>query len=366
MKATLQLSTRSSTRSSTIGMLLAIVGLELFCGAGCVRRARAPEQQRTDVQEKMKRLIDTRLAEWQTASVALQQAAPLPAGRGWDAHADAPAIAAMRAAWARGRTAYELVEGAVAPLFPESDLATDARYEYFLAPLGSAGDPDPFDARGVVGMHAIERVLWANAIPPDVVAFESVLPGFRKAAFPATAAEARAFKQDLVGRVVTDVRALGADLATLEIDVAFAFRGLVDLALEQKEKVDKAATGEEESRYAQATMRDLRANMRGCRDAYDVFRPWVLATHGGDAVDARVTGALARLDDAYAAVAGDAIPRPPTTWSSLNPRAGDRDTAFGRLFTAVEHETNPQGPQSLVTALGAVADQLELPRALFR
>src|SRR5881628_2638432 len=62
---------------------------------------------------------------------------------------DAEAITAMREAWKRARTAYEHVEGAVVSLFPGVDVALDARYEEMLAKLGPAGDPDPFDGRGV-------------------------------------------------------------------------------------------------------------------------------------------------------------------------------------------------------------------------
>jgi iron uptake system component EfeO len=349
------------------GAAALVFALALGALAGACERAAAKRQRRvSEVQDGMKRLITARLAEWDAAVAALQAAAPVSAGRGWDARLDARALDEMRAAWTRGRIAYERVEGAVAPLFPESDVATDARYEMFLAAALGTGDPSPFDGEGVVGMHAIERILWADAVPAEVSAFERALAGYRAPAFPATEAEARAFKRDLVGRVVADVRQLGRDLGPVELDVAFAFRGLIDLALEQKEKVDKAATGEEESRYAQATMRDLRANMQGCREAYDVFRPWVLATTGGPAVDAKVAAAFARLEAAYRAIAGDAIPRPPATWSALEPSPTDRATPFGILFTAVERESNPELPGGLVASLGEVADVLPLPRALLR
>jgi iron uptake system component EfeO len=83
----------------------------------------------------------------------------------------------MRAAWHRGRTAYELIEGAIAPLFPESDTATDARYDDYLAHLGADGDADAFDAPGVIGMHALERISWADQIPAEVSSFERGLSG---------------------------------------------------------------------------------------------------------------------------------------------------------------------------------------------
>jgi iron uptake system component EfeO len=352
-------------RRKTIDLVGVLVGVALLA-AGCFRDAGAAERRRVEVQTKMKQLLSTRLSEWKAASTALRDAAPITSGRGWDARQDAVALAAMRKAWTDGRTAYELVEGAIAPLFPESDVATDARYDAFSSTLGHAGDPDPFDGEGVIGMHAIERVLWADAVPPPVIKFEQGLPGYRRPSFPATEAQARAFKERLVGRLVADVDKLVAELAPLELDLAFAFRGLLDLAAEQKEKVVKAATGEEESRYAQATMRDLRANLRGCREAYEIFRPWLLAARGGGAVDQQVTAAFGRLDASYAAVKGDAFPHPPTSWSSLNPAASDRGTAFGRLFSVVEKETDPAVKDSLVAALGGVAEKLDLPAAILR
>src|SRR5262249_10954252 len=104
----------------------------------------------------------------QAAAEALQKAAPGPSGRGWDVKQDQSAVAAMRAAWGDARTAYEHIEGALAPLFPEIDFAIDARYDDFLTRIGPKGDSDPFDGEGVTGMHAVERILWADEIPARV------------------------------------------------------------------------------------------------------------------------------------------------------------------------------------------------------
>src|SRR5262245_16987829 len=221
----------------------------------------------------MHALISRRLGELADAARDLAAAAPEPRGRGWDAREDAPALAAMKAAWTRARLAYELVEGAVAKMFPESDVATDARYDDFLGVLGPVGDEAPFDDRGVTGMHAVERILWSDAVRPEVVDFEKGLPGYRAPAFPATEAEARAFKRQLLGKLVRDVAELRSQMGALVLDAAFVVAGTVDLAMEQVEKVDRAATGQEESRYAQVTMRDLRANRQGCLEAYMLLGP---------------------------------------------------------------------------------------------
>lgn len=335
----------------------------LLTASGCGKAD--DDSQRLRVETEMKRWLLRNVKDFGRAAVDLQQAAPVSVERGWDAELDAPAIAAMRESWFRGRAAYELVEGALAPIFPESDTATDFRYDDFLGVIGSAGDSRPFDDQGVIGMHAIERILWSRSMPKDALAFEQALPGYRPAAFPASSAEAREFKDKLAARLVSDVRKLEAELAPLELDIAFAFRGLIDLTAEQLEKVDRASTGREESRYALTTMRDLRANREGCLQAYAIFRPWLLAK-GHAALDKKVEQAFARLEAAYDAVPGDSIPRPPEGWSGIEPRAEHAVTPFGKLFFVVQRETDDTRPDSLSASLLGVADALGLPKAVLR
>ncbi len=325
----------------------------------------ADDSERARVALGMKQQLTEQVAVLQASAEELERAAPTPSERGWDATEDARAIRTMMDAWTRGRVAYELVEGALAPLFPQSDLATDARYDDVLAKLGNDGDPNAFDDQGVIGMHAIERILWADRIPAEVLAFEKALPGYRPAARPSTEAEARAFKQQLAHQLSVDVAALKTQLGPLELDVAFVFRGLIDLTREQLEKVDRAATGREESRYAQTTLRDLRANREGCLAAYRLFQPWLLA-HDRQALDAKVLASYERLRVAYDALPGDALPLPPPGWSSIDPRAEQLATPFGKLFTVVRHETDDADPSSLAGTLMAVADALSLPKAVLR
>jgi len=323
------------------------------------------QAQQARVERSMKVWLASELRHFHDAAADLQRAAPTPSGRGWSAPDDAEAIRQMKEAWGRARQAYELVEGAVAPLFPDSDLATDARYDDFMASLGAAGDPEPFDDKGVVGVHAIERVLWADSVPAETVAFESRLPGYRAAAFPATEAEARNFKEKLAAKLVTDIEQLERQLEPVELDIAFAFRGLIDLTNEQSEKVDRAATGREESRYAQTTLRDLRANREGCLAAYELFQPWLLA-RGKSELDTQVLAGFARLAQAYDAAPGMAIPRPPGGWSSLAPKSEHLSTPFGKLFSVVRHETDDKQAGSLSHSLMSVADTLGLPKAVLR
>lgn len=335
----------------------------LLCACG--KSSASDHDERARVEREMKEFIAGRLGEWREAAVQLQAALPAPSGRGWDLRRDAEAIAAAKAAWVRSRHAYELIEGAIAPTFPESDTATDARYDDFLGMLGPAGDANLFDAEGVVGMHALERVLWANSHPAEVVAFEQALPGYKRAELPATEAEARAFKDELAALLVSDIETLQAQFEPLILDTAFAFRGLVDLAVEQVEKVELAASGQEESRYAQLTMRDLRANREGCQRAYEIFRPWLLS-RGGASEDASVKEAFARLEAAYAVVEGESIPSPPRRWSSLKPSEEQMQTPFGRLFSVVKREADEGVPGSLHSSLIAVAERLQLPKVVLR
>jgi len=347
------------------GRNLAIVAL-LWCAFASTACGKADEDaERARVERDMKAWLGQQLSEFKSAADEMQRAAPAPRGRGWTAEQDAQAIELTKAGWRRARVAYELVEGAVAPLFPESDTATDARYDDFLTVLGSVGDPEPFDDRGVVGMHAIERVLWADRIPKATVEFENGIPGYRAARFPSTEAEARELKEKLIGKLLTDIGQLQTQLSPVQLDIAFAFRGLIDLTNEQLEKVDRAATGREESRYAQTTMRDLRANLDGCVAAYRIFRPWLL-NRGKAELDARVQAGFERLKQSYDSVPGDAIPRPPALWSSLEPRREHLETPFGKLFTVVRRETDDKHPGSLSYSLMSVADALALPKAVLR
>ena len=297
---------------------------------------------------------DTLLADIQAlaaAAVELQAAAPTTTGRGWDATQDAAAIAALKAAWIKARTAYERTEGALAPLFPDLDASIDARYDDFLTNLGAAGDPNLFDGQGVTGMHAIERIIFSDVEPARVVGFEKALPGYVVAGFPKTEQESIDFRTKLCARLVTDTKALVEQWQPAVIDIAVAFDGVTSLVEEQREKVNKASSNEEESRYAQRTMTDLRDNLAGTRKAYAIFQAWILSKPGGADIDKKITDGLATLDTAYGKIDGEAIPTPPTTWQAENPSATDLQTPFGSLYTTVHTSVNPDWPDSVVAQL---------------
>ena len=301
--------------------------------------------------------IGDELADLVQASIDLQAAAP--SGHGWDATADAGAIAEMKAAWRRARIAYEHVEGATAPIFAGADVTMDARYDTFLASLSGTGDQDLFDDRGVTGMHAIERILYAPTIRANVTAFEQTLPGYRAAAFPATAAEANEFKTKLLQKLVDDASQLHDEWTPAAIDIGVAYLGLVGLMNEQKEKVNLAATGEEESRYSQVTLFDLRNNLAGTMKVYAFFEAWVASKRGDE--NEKIHAGFDALDALYSGASGDALPPVPETWSSDAPTAADQATPFGRMWVGVHAAVDPATSGSVVFEMNEVAVKLGFP-----
>lgn len=293
------------------------------------------------------------------AALELKKAAP-DVERGWS-EADQPAITATTNAWLRARSAYERSEGAIAPLFPDIDAAIDARYDDFLEALSPDGDPNPFDGEGVTGMHAIERILFAKTIPASVIDVEATLPGYVEARWPESAAESKAFKNELCEQLVLDTTELDEQWSKNPIDLGAAFSGLVALMNEQREKVRKAASAEEESRYAQRTLADIRDNLAGTRAAYALFRPWLRTKEGGAAIDASIEAAFQELDDAYSSLPDDAFPPLPADFSAEAPTAANLETDFGQLFARVENAADPNREGSVVHGMNQAAVLLNFP-----
>jgi iron uptake system component EfeO len=319
----------------------------------------SPPDYQTDVVNEMHDSIDSDLANLVTGAKALQAAAPTHA---WDATADAAAISAMQTAWLQTRTAYEHVEGATAPIFPEFDQSMDNRYDDFLTELGSAGDSYLFDDVGVTGMHAIERILYANVIPQKVIDFESTLPGYVAASFPTTDAEAMDFQSKLCQKLIDDAQSLHDQWTPTVIDVGAAYQGLVGLMNEQAEKVNLAATGEEESRYAQTTLFDLRNNLDGTTKIYDYFQPWIASHSGGDAVDSMIQSGFGTLSTLYMADPGNALPAVPSDWSSDDPSQADLQSQFGMLWESVHQAVDPTTSGSVVFEMNMAATMLGFPQ----
>ncbi len=336
-----------------------VAGLAYFlvapvaCGSG----AKSEGQLKADIVTMMHALMLGELQGLNQAAIDLQAAAP---ATGWDPVQDSgAAIDAMKEAWTRTRLHWERAEGPVAPMFSDLDVAIDSRYEDMLMALGSAGDPDPFDGQGMVGMHAIERILYAPG-PQAVADREALIAGSAQAAWPTSDPQAAEFKNGLCQRLVTDTQALLDQWKTKTIDLAAVFSGLTGLISSQSEKVGLAAVDQQESRYSQTTMTDLRSNLDGTRQVYDLFETWLGTKVYGTTLDMNARAAFDRLEGQYNSIAGNAIPDPPPDWTNP-PSAADTVTPFGALYIAVTNETDPTRSGSAVDTMNRVALALGLP-----
>jgi iron uptake system component EfeO len=313
---------------------------------------------RADVVASIHDSIDGDLDALVQSARNLQAAAP---SRAWNEVADMMEITAMQDAWRRTRVAYEHIEGAIVSLFPGVDTALDARYDESLAKLGAAGDQDLFDARGVTGMHGIERILFAPTIRPEVIKFESALPGYRPAAYPATDDEAIEFKTVLVQLLIDKASSLRRQWNPAAIDIGTAYRGLVGLMHEAKEKVNLATTGEEESRYANITLFDLRNNLDGTQKVYELFREWILSKSGGPEYDSALQQKFEDLGTLYSTVTSDSLPDAPHDWSANAPTADNLATPFGALWQRIHESVDPNSDHSVVFQMNHIATLLGFP-----
>jgi iron uptake system component EfeO len=302
----------------------------------------------------VKDYVDSELQKLLKATEALQDAAPEPDADGWNAEDDEDAVADMRASWSDARDAYERVEGSIAVLFGELDVSTDERYDGFLE---VEPDEDLFDAEGVTGMHAIERILWAGEHPKNVIDFESSLDGYQVAAFPKTEAQAEGFKTKLAQLLVDDVETMIEDFEPVALQPNTAFGGMIGSMAEQLEKVQLAATAGDESRYAQRTLDDMRANLEGGEAVYEAFRPWILEA-SGEEVDEKIAEGFSKLAAAYAKNEGPAIPPVPDTFDPLEPSDADLQTDYGKLYKLLTDETDVDEPDSLLNVMTKAADDM--------
>lgn len=342
----------SNDKRIMFGLCAALIG-----SSACGDEAAKPDHE-TDATLAVKDLVTQELDALHQAAVEIGEAAPEPDADGWNADDDAEAVEQMREAWGDARDAYERVEGALAVLFPEIDVSIDERYDGFVE---AGPDDDAFDAEGATGMHQIERILWADSHPATVVAFESALPNYAPAAFPATEAEATAFKAELVQRLQDDVQDMMDQFEPLALEPATAFRGVMGSLEEQVEKVSLAATAEDESRYAQRTLADMRANLEGGRAVYDLFRPWVKDAAGAE-LDGEIIEGFERIGTAYAALDGDAIPAVPADFDPEQPSDAALATDYGELWQLLTEESDLNAKGSLLDVMQEAATAMGIPQ----
>lgn len=326
----------------------------VLCGAaGCSNGSDSDYE--TQATLDVKKYVGAEVAKLTAAAEAIQKAAPDADDDGWNAKDDAEAVENMRKSWKQARTAYERIEGSIAVLFSGLDVSTDERYDGFIE---TAPDENLFDDQGVVGVHAIERILWSDSTPERVVKFEKALDGYKEAAFPKTKEEADEFKNKLCARLVTDTRKMRDDFGTVALDTTSAFRGMIASVQEQSEKTNKAASGEDESRYAQNTLADMRANLEGARAVFGAFRPWIDEA-GNDS--GLINKEFDSLDAAYSAVKSDALPEVPAGFNPDDPKDQDLDTPYGKLWKLLVEKTDDTNPDSLVSIMGKAADKMGIP-----
>jgi iron uptake system component EfeO len=320
----------------------------------CLLSACAPDYE-VEATLGVKEYVSGEIDVLHGASIALRASAPAPDANGWNLEEDAAAIETMRAEWVSTRITYERIEGAIAVLFPQIDETIDQRYDFFIA---LEPDPDPFDGEIATGMHSIERILWAGEHPPEVTAFESSLANYSPARMPETESEARTFESGISARLVDDVVTMRDQFEPVALDPAAAYRGVVGSMGEQLEKVTLAATGEDESRYSQATLADMRANLEGGRAIYSEFSAWIRSRDGGAAIDDRILAGFDRIAARYAAIDGDSLPEVPAGWNPDDPDPAHLDTEYGQLWSFLSHESDPDAAGSLVSDMIAGANSI--------
>lgn len=324
--------------------------------AACTDKTDA--EYRAEIMASIHDSISADVEDLVKAAGNLQAAAP---NHAWRPVEDAAAIAAMQEAWKRTRIAYTHIECTIVALFPATDAALNARYEDALAMLGTDGDHALFDGRGFTGMHGIERILYAPAIRPEVMTFERTLPGYEPAAYPAADTEAISFKTVLVQLLIDKANVLRRQWQPLAIDIGTAFQGMVELMNEQRDKINFAATGEEESRYANFTLFDLRNNLDGMQKIYRVFRDWIRSKDASARFDVLLQRKLDELAALYNTMTGDALPVPPVDWSSDQPTPANLATPFGTLWQIVHESVDPNSDGSLVFEMNHLAALLGFP-----
>lgn len=330
----------------------------LACGSNMKSEA----DLKADIVVSMQSLVLAEITALHQAAQDLQNAAPPTFLQGWDVTQDSgAALANMKVAWTRTRIHWERTEGVIEPMFGMLDESMDSRYEDMLAVLGGAGDPDPFDGEGMIGMHAVERILYAPG-PQSVADYEKALAGdqYLPAAWPSSDQQADEFKNGLCQRLLTDSQDLLDKWKAASIDLGIVFRGLTGLMSAQAEKVNLAAMNQAESRYSQTTMADLRSNLSGTQDFYDLFVPWLDTKPYGMMLNSKASAAFMRLEVAYGKVSGDAVPTPPADWAAP-PSAAALNSPFGELYTAIGNEVDPSYSGSAVDVMNLIAAALGLP-----
>ena len=150
------------------------------------------------------------------------------------------------------------------------------------------------------------------------------------------------------------------------IEIGTAYHGLAGLMSEQKEKVELAVTGEEESRYANITLFDLRCNLEGTRKVYGLFREWIHTKSTGPNSDSSLRDKFLELERLYGLTSDDALPAAPIDWRPDAPTPDNLATPFGTLWKNLREQTDPHANGSVVYEMNQIATLLALPTFVAR
>jgi iron uptake system component EfeO len=333
--------------------LAAVVALASL--SACTQKSDA--EYKAEIAAEMHTQITGHLADLVLAVRTLQVSAP---DHAWDPIGDDPAITRMRDAWKDSRVAWENVEGAISDMFEGLDDSMDGRYEQLLD--SPRGDPRMFDDAGVVGMHAVERILYAPYIRQAVKDYERTFAGYQEPSYPLTDDDAIAFKTLLVQRLVDDAVELQSSWRPEDVDIGTAYRGLVGLMAEQTTKIDAAARHSEESRYSNITLLDMRNNLIGTNRVYDLFREWIHSkASSASAADQLIVDKLDKLHKTYQTLPTDSLPVVPTGWSD-SPSPAALATPYGALWKLVHATSDPALDGSVVHDMNQIASMLGFAR----
>ena len=323
--------------------------------SACTQKTDA--EYRAEIAAAMHTQITGYLADLVLAVRTLQVSAP---DHAWDAAGDDPSITRMRDAWKDARVAWENVEGAISDMFEGLDDSMDGRYEQLLN--SPRGDQNLFDDAGVVGMHAVERILYAPYIRQAVKDYEHSFAGYQEASYPLTDDEAISFKTLLVQRLVDDAVELQSSWRPEDVDIGTAYRGLVGLMAEQRAKIDAAVGGSEESRYSNITLLDMRNNLIGTNHVYDLFREWIHSkASSASAADRLIIDKLDKLHQTYQSLPTDSLPVVPKDWSD-SPSPNALATPYGSLWLLVHATSDPARDSSVVHDMNEIAALLGFAR----
>ena len=318
----------------------AILGLGLLvgCNADGNREALADQARDEQTVTAAKALFQSRFDAFAAATQALRDAAPAPDADGWNARDDAAAVASMRAAWLEARAAYTSVEILASTRYPELHRRLDRDYDDLIA--GSA-DTFSFDEHGVMGLQAVERILWSDVIPAHVIDHEAPLEHYTAADFPRSQHEAQELKDELLVHLEADAATLRDGFRAAPIDANTAYSTTTLAIQEQLGQLEEAGKGEGKSRYAGVSLENLRGDVAATEATYAVFRPWILAKSTGAHTDEHVAKGFARLHVALAAASGDDLPLPPAGWPTSDPSGEMLASPFGLLFAATRDAADP-------------------------